>query len=161
MTNLSGHQIKNLVKDFIDLGVRPGVIVMLHASVKVIGWVVGAPDVVLDALRERVSGTEGTLMMLIGWEAITPTTWTRGRKKGGGRTWTSAPHSTRPLPERTANGPFSRSISRTTHGVLPHCQPREVDGGGRGESRVADGVSPARSWVRAEFAPGEALHLGW
>src|SRR5271156_4001469 len=57
----------SLVKDFIELGVRPGGIVMLHASVKAVGWVVGGPDVVLHALREAL-GTEGTLMMYIGWE---------------------------------------------------------------------------------------------
>ena len=56
-----------LVKDFIDLGVRPGGIIMLHASVKAVGWVVGGPDVVLHALRE-VLGPDGTLMMYIGWE---------------------------------------------------------------------------------------------
>jgi aminoglycoside 3-N-acetyltransferase len=56
-----------LVKDFIELGVRPGGLIMLHASVKAIGWVVGGPDVVLHALRE-VLGTEGTLMMYVGWE---------------------------------------------------------------------------------------------
>jgi aminoglycoside 3-N-acetyltransferase len=43
-----------LVKDFIDLGVRPGGVVMPHASVKAVGWVVGGPDVVPHALREAV-----------------------------------------------------------------------------------------------------------
>lgn len=56
-----------LVKDFTDLGVRPGGVVMLHASVKAVGWVVGGPDVILHALRE-VLGPEGTLMMYVGWE---------------------------------------------------------------------------------------------
>jgi aminoglycoside 3-N-acetyltransferase len=57
-----------LVKDFIDLGVRPGGIIMLHASVKAVGWVVGGPDVILHALQEAI-GPEGTLMMYVGWEA--------------------------------------------------------------------------------------------
>jgi aminoglycoside 3-N-acetyltransferase len=56
-----------LVKDFIDLGVRPGGIIMLHASVKSVGWVVGGPDVILHALREAL-GPDGTLMMYVGWE---------------------------------------------------------------------------------------------
>jgi aminoglycoside 3-N-acetyltransferase len=56
-----------LVKDFISIGVRPGATIVLHASVKAIGWVVGGPDVVLNALRE-VLGPDGTLMMMIGWE---------------------------------------------------------------------------------------------
>ncbi len=56
-----------LVKDFSDLGVRPGGVVMLHASVKAVGWVVGGPDVILHALREAL-GPDGTLMMYVGWE---------------------------------------------------------------------------------------------
>ncbi len=56
-----------MIEDFIALGVRPGQVVMLHASVKAVGWVVGGPDVVLNALRE-VLGPEGTLMIYVGWE---------------------------------------------------------------------------------------------
>jgi aminoglycoside 3-N-acetyltransferase len=56
-----------LVSDLSDLGVRPGQVVMLHASVGAVGWVVGGPDVVLDALME-VLGPTGTLMMYVGWE---------------------------------------------------------------------------------------------
>jgi aminoglycoside 3-N-acetyltransferase len=55
-----------LVKDFTGLGVRPGGVVMLHASVKAVGWVVGGPDVILHALREAL-GPGGTLMMYVGW----------------------------------------------------------------------------------------------
>lgn len=40
---------------------------MLHASVSAIGWVVGGPDVVLQAILD-VIGPEGTLMMYVGWE---------------------------------------------------------------------------------------------
>jgi aminoglycoside 3-N-acetyltransferase len=71
-----------LDKDFIDLGVRPGGIVMLHASVKAIGWVVGGPDVVLNALRE-VLGPDGTLMMMIGWEdnPYDLSTWPEDRRR--------------------------------------------------------------------------------
>jgi aminoglycoside 3-N-acetyltransferase len=56
-----------LVEDFTDLGVRPGGVLMLHASVKAVGWVVGGPDVILHALREALS-PDGTLMMYVGWE---------------------------------------------------------------------------------------------
>jgi aminoglycoside 3-N-acetyltransferase len=56
-----------LVEDFTALGIEAGQIVMLHASVRAVGWVVGGPDVVLHALRE-VLGPSGTLMMYIGWE---------------------------------------------------------------------------------------------
>ena len=39
----------------------------VHASVKAIVWIVGGPDVVIQALLE-VLGREGTLMMLASWE---------------------------------------------------------------------------------------------
>jgi aminoglycoside 3-N-acetyltransferase len=56
-----------LVRDLAALGVAPGGVLMLHASVRAVGWVVGGPDVVLDALLE-VLGPAGTLMMYVGWE---------------------------------------------------------------------------------------------
>lgn len=56
-----------LVRDLTNLGVDAGQIVMLHASVKAVGWVVGGPDVILDALLD-VLGPEGTLMMYVSWE---------------------------------------------------------------------------------------------
>jgi aminoglycoside 3-N-acetyltransferase len=56
-----------LVEDLRRLGLRPGEVVMLHASVSAIGWVVGGPDMVIQALLD-VLGPEGTLMMYVGWE---------------------------------------------------------------------------------------------
>ena len=56
-----------LVNDLRKLGLEPGQVVMLHASVRAIGWVVGGPDVVIQALLD-VLGPEGTLMMYVGWE---------------------------------------------------------------------------------------------
>jgi aminoglycoside 3-N-acetyltransferase len=56
-----------LVAELRRLGVAPGQTVMLHVSVKSVGWVVGGPDVVLDALLEVLTPT-GTLMMYVGWE---------------------------------------------------------------------------------------------
>jgi aminoglycoside 3-N-acetyltransferase len=55
-----------LVKDFTDLGVQDGDVLMLHASVKSVGWIVGGPDVILQALLD-VIGPDGTLMMYVGW----------------------------------------------------------------------------------------------
>jgi len=57
----------HLVRDLAALGVAPGAVLMLHASVRAAGWVVGGPDVILDALLERL-GPAGTLMMYVGWE---------------------------------------------------------------------------------------------
>ena len=56
-----------LVRDLRALGVAAGQVVMLHASVKAIGWVVGGPDVVLRALLDVLTPS-GTLMILAGWE---------------------------------------------------------------------------------------------
>jgi aminoglycoside 3-N-acetyltransferase len=56
-----------LARDLRQLGVAMGNTVMLHASVKAIGWIVGGPDVVIQALLDSL-GVEGTLMMLVSWE---------------------------------------------------------------------------------------------
>lgn len=56
-----------LLEGFSAPGIEAGQVVMLHASVRAVGWVVGGPDVVLHALREAL-GPEGTLMMYVGWE---------------------------------------------------------------------------------------------
>jgi aminoglycoside 3-N-acetyltransferase len=56
-----------LITDLEKLGVMAGDTIMLHASVKAIGWIVGGPDIVLQALLE-VLGPQGTLMMYVSWE---------------------------------------------------------------------------------------------
>jgi len=56
-----------LERDLRELGLALGQTVMLHASVKAVGWVVGGPDVVIQALLD-ILGDEGTLMMYVGWE---------------------------------------------------------------------------------------------
>lgn len=56
-----------LVNDLKKLGVSKGDTIMLHVSVKAIGWVVGGPDIVIQALLD-VLGSQGTLMMYVAWE---------------------------------------------------------------------------------------------
>jgi len=56
-----------LVDDLRTLGLGPGETVMLHVSVKAIGWVVGGPDVVIQALLDVLT-PDGTLMMYVSWE---------------------------------------------------------------------------------------------
>ena len=56
-----------LIHDLKKLGVNTGQTVMLHVSVKAIGWIVGGPDVVIHALLE-ILGPSGTLMMFVSWE---------------------------------------------------------------------------------------------
>ncbi|MCX6377477.1 MAG: aminoglycoside 3-N-acetyltransferase [Armatimonadetes bacterium] len=56
-----------LVNDLRALGLAAGRTVMLHASVKNIGWIVGGPDVVIEAILDVLT-PEGTLMMYAGSE---------------------------------------------------------------------------------------------
>ena len=56
-----------LLADLRAMGLGQGQTVMLHASVKAIGWVVGGPDIVIDSILEVLTPT-GTLMMLASWE---------------------------------------------------------------------------------------------
>jgi aminoglycoside 3-N-acetyltransferase len=56
-----------LVIDLKKLGIKIGATIMLHASVRAIGWIVGGPDVVIQALLDVLSA-QGTLMMYVGWE---------------------------------------------------------------------------------------------
>ncbi|NWG10305.1 aminoglycoside 3-N-acetyltransferase [Candidatus Bathyarchaeota archaeon] len=56
-----------LMADFKKLGTESGDTIMLHASVKAIGWIVGGPDIVIQALLD-VLGADGTLTMYVGWE---------------------------------------------------------------------------------------------
>jgi len=58
-----------LIQDFRALGIREGQTVMMHASVKAVGGVMGGPDVILSVLIETL-GRTGTLMMYAGWEDI-------------------------------------------------------------------------------------------
>jgi aminoglycoside 3-N-acetyltransferase len=56
-----------LERDLRALGIATGNVIMLHASVKSIGWIVGGPEVVLQAIM-NVLGASGTLIMVAGWE---------------------------------------------------------------------------------------------
>lgn len=54
--------IEILKKDFLKIGVREGITLILHSSLSSIGWVCGGPAAVILAL-ESVLGPEGTLVM--------------------------------------------------------------------------------------------------
>jgi aminoglycoside N3'-acetyltransferase len=51
--------------DLRRLGVRPGDVLMVHASLRAIGPVAGGADGVVDAIREAL-GPEGTMVMVLG-----------------------------------------------------------------------------------------------
>lgn len=58
-----------LQRAFGAIGIAPGQTLMLHASVKAVGSVMGGPDVILSALLDTLT-PKGTLMMYAGWQDI-------------------------------------------------------------------------------------------
>ena len=60
----SGHPatIKSIGLDLIRLGVKPGMVLLVHASMSSMGWISGGPVAMIMAL-ENVLGPRGTLMM--------------------------------------------------------------------------------------------------
>ncbi len=58
------HSRARLIDDFRRLGVRRGDLVMLHASVRAVGPVIGGPDQIHLALEDAVTVT-GTVMMYV------------------------------------------------------------------------------------------------
>jgi aminoglycoside 3-N-acetyltransferase len=56
-----------LMEDLRSLGIAPGQTVMLHASVRSVGWIVGGPDVILQAILDVLTPT-GTLLIYCSWD---------------------------------------------------------------------------------------------
>lgn len=59
-----GHPatVDSLMIDLANLGVRPGMILLVHSSLSTLGWVCGGPVAVVLAL-EQLLGPQGTLVM--------------------------------------------------------------------------------------------------
>ena len=56
-----------LVRDLVRLGLQAGDVVMVHASMRAVGKVLGGPDVVIRAILDVV-GQSGTVMAYTDWE---------------------------------------------------------------------------------------------
>lgn len=56
-----------LASELRALGVKPGSVLMVHARVSALGWVVGGTGAVVQALLDAV-GPDGTVMAYAGWE---------------------------------------------------------------------------------------------
>ena len=54
--------VESLKVDFLNLGIEPGMVLLVHSSLSSMGWVIGGPVAVIMALEE-VLGSEGTLVM--------------------------------------------------------------------------------------------------
>jgi aminoglycoside 3-N-acetyltransferase len=122
----------SLATDFVALGVRPGMIVMVHSSLGRVGWTDGGAVTVIQALRE-VLGPNGTLVMpaespQLGNPAIqdvfdphtTPTTM--GAIPEAFRSYPETRRSSHPLVSVCANGPRAEEI--TAQHALEFCEGR-------------------------------------
>ena len=78
-----------LVADLKGMGLIAGDTVMLHASVKAVGWIVGGPDMVIQALVDVVGMSLKT-----------------GRTTGSRRIWRSARRSIRSEPALCGGGVY-------------------------------------------------------
>jgi len=56
-----------LVEGLRVLGVREGTVLMVHARISSLGWVVGGSETIIRSLLDAI-GPEGTLMAYAGWE---------------------------------------------------------------------------------------------
>ena len=56
------NTISSLKHDFKALGIKPGLTIIMHSSLSEIGWTVGGPVAVIDALMQVLT-EEGTLIM--------------------------------------------------------------------------------------------------
>lgn len=58
----SPNTIDSLTKDLYKLGVKPGDTLLVHVSMKSLGWVSGGPQAVIQALMDALT-SEGTLVI--------------------------------------------------------------------------------------------------
>src|SRR3984885_13926327 len=102
------NTFESLRREFSDLGLHPGMTVMVHSSLGRIGWTVGGPVTVIRALLD-VIGTTGTLVMPAESPQVSdPSTWNDDRVKPE---WYDAIRKHLPV--------FDSQTTPTTLGVIP------------------------------------------
>jgi aminoglycoside 3-N-acetyltransferase len=139
-----------LIHDLSALGVEAGQIVMLHASVKSVGWIVGGPDVILHALREVLTPA-GTLMMYVGWADGTQDMdeWPTEKQRAYREECPAFdPATSRAVKEWSVLTEYLR----TTPGALRSNHPEASVGGCRRSGQMADRKSSFAIWLRLRFA---------
>ena len=62
---------EQLIKQLKAIGIKEGMDLMVHSSLKRVGYVDGGPDTIIDALLE-ILGPDGTLMMSTVSGSVTP-----------------------------------------------------------------------------------------
>ena len=137
----------SLVRDFSELGVAPGMTLMVHSSLGRVGWTVGGPVTVIRALLATL-GSEGTLVMPAESPGVSdPGSWSDARVKAewhetirahlpvfdplttpttmgaipeAFRTFPGTVRSNHPLVSVCANGRFARTL--TERHALAFCE---------------------------------------
>jgi aminoglycoside 3-N-acetyltransferase len=154
-----------LARDLQGLGVRPGGVLMVHTRMSALGWVVGAAETVVRALRDAV-GPDGTLVAYASWEehvyqasdwprahvaayereppvfdpAVSEAVRDHGRVPERLRTWPGARRSAHPEASVVALGPRADDLTRD--------HPQQ------------DGYGPGSPFARVVAARGQVLLLG-
>ena len=147
------------------LGVREGAVLMVHASISRLGWVVGGSQTVVQALLDAV-GPEGTLLAYAGWEdnpyhlAEWPAEWQEAYRQempGFDPALAEARHVNGRLPERIRTWPGAhRSDHPEANFVALGACAQEVV---RGQARD-DPYGPDSPLGRLVAAEGQLLLLG-
>jgi aminoglycoside 3-N-acetyltransferase len=115
-----------LVADLRALGVRPGAVLMVHARVSALGWVVGGTGTVVLALLDAL-GPAGTLMAYAGWEDDTydmagwPAAWRDAYERElppFDPATAEAVHANGRLPERIRTWPGARRSRQPEAGMV-------------------------------------------
>jgi len=122
----------SLRTDFVALGLRPGMVAMVHSSLRRIGWTEGGPATVIAALLD-VLGPDGTLVMpaespqladTANQDVFDPRTTptTMGAIPETFRSYPRTQRSNHPLVSVCANGMRARQI--TAEHALEFCEGR-------------------------------------
>jgi aminoglycoside 3-N-acetyltransferase len=122
----------SLRTDFVALGLRPGMVAMVHSSLRRIGWTEGGPATVIAALLD-VLGPDGTLVMPAESPQLADTTnqdvfdprttpTTMGAIPEAFRSYPETQRSNHPLVSVCANGMRAREI--TAEHALEFCEGR-------------------------------------
>jgi aminoglycoside 3-N-acetyltransferase len=154
-----------LVRDMRALGVRPSVVVMVHASLSRLGWVVGGTETVVRAVLEAAS-PDGTVCAQAGWEDMPSRTdrWPGSWREAYEREFpafdpelSSAAHYEGRLAERIRSWPGAARSAHPAMGVTAL--------GARaawlcGDHPLDDGFGAGTPYARLVEAAGQVLVLG-